>query len=295
MDPNSWYSEVVERLKKADQYRVRSHAGVPLYGDQQPIPPELVGHVRERPVLSPVSVAASSSRDSPEHPKSREGSTKKKPQVEKTTVRPKSAEPVIPHPKEHRSSPKHQPKSSRPRAPKDLPVHGHGDLSGKKKYRAEKSSPVGNKPRAVPRPGGAVSVVNGDDGKVWLRPDSAKDSEKGEEKAGDVPAGSGDVIVNGYPESSKPDADMVNGEVEDSVHDHDHTLDEKDPPRPTHQPITKPPIRVPLTTVKSPEEVTGVRSPDPESWTVPLEIGKGLHWMDGKTPGSASTEDTVDL
>lgn len=327
VDPNSWYSEVVERLKKADQYRVRSHAGVPLYGDQQPIPPELIGHIRERPILSPVSVAASTSRtwkderpskerprpppapvhhrkekkdvtDSPEHPKSREGSTKKKPQVEKTTVRPKSAEPVIPHPKEHRSSPKHQPKSSRPRAPKDLPVHGHGDLSGKKKARAaEKLSPVGSKPRAVPRPGAAVSVVNGDDGKVWLKPDSAKDSEKEEEKekAGDdMPAGGGDVVVNGYPESSKPDIDMVNGEVEDSVHDHDHTLD-KDPPRATQQPITKPPIRVPLTTVKSPEEVTGVRSPDPESWTVPLEIGKGLHWMDGKTPGSASTEDTVDL
>lgn len=49
-------------------------------------------------------------------------------------------------------------------------------------------------------------------------------------------------------------------------------------------------MKVPLTTVKSPEEVTGVRSPDPESWTVPLEIGKGLHWMDGKTPGKIEHE-----
>ncbi|GFV15148.1 uncharacterized protein TNCV_4327951 [Trichonephila clavipes] len=50
--------------------------------------------------------------------------------------------------------------------------------------------------------------------------------------------------------------------------------------------MMKAPAKVPLTTVKSPEEVTGVRSPDPESWTVPLEIGKGLHWMDGKTPAA---------
>lgn len=52
-------------------------------------------------------------------------------------------------------------------------------------------------------------------------------------------------------------------------------------------------MKVPLTTVKSPEEVTGVRSPDPESWTVPLEIGKGLHWMDGKTPGKLHVPFTI--
>ncbi|XP_076358667.1 uncharacterized protein LOC143251158 [Tachypleus tridentatus] len=41
---------------------------------------------------------------------------------------------------------------------------------------------------------------------------------------------------------------------------------------------------VPLTRVKSPEEMTGIKSPDPESWTVPLETGPGLEWMNGQTP-----------
>lgn len=52
------------------------------------------------------------------------------------SVRPKSAEPVIPVAKsEHKS-----PKRTRPRAPRDLPVHGHGDLSGRKKaYKQSKT------------------------------------------------------------------------------------------------------------------------------------------------------------
>ena len=52
-----------------------------------------------------------------------------------SAVRPKSAEPVIPVAKsEHKS-----PKRTRPRAPRDLPVHGHGDLSGRKKaYKQSK-------------------------------------------------------------------------------------------------------------------------------------------------------------
>ncbi|XP_035208704.1 uncharacterized protein LOC118183318 isoform X3 [Stegodyphus dumicola] len=266
-DQHAWYSEVVERLKKADQYRARSHTGAPLYGSEQ-LPLDLL--VRDRTILSPVSVA-SSSRE--EHSRSREGSTKKKSQVEKTTVRPKSAEPVIPVAKsEHKS-----PKRTRPRAPKDLPVHGHGDLSGRKKaYKqsTEKSSPVGMKPRAVPRPQQAS-----DDGKVWMKPDS-----KEEAKAGDG-AKEEEQLVNGFASEESETGKMVNGEGpdeqsvqqkmrEDAKLNGEHYV----------APLTKPPMKVPLTTVKSPEEVTGVRSPDPESWTVPLEIGKGLHWMDGKTP-----------
>lgn len=278
-DRHAWYLEVVERLKKADQYRVRSHAGSSEHGTPE-------GLAAGRAVLSPVSLAASSARtwkddrpvkergrtpvaihrkkdtDAVDYPKSRDGSTKKKHQVEKTTVRPKSAEPVIPVAKsEHKS-----PKRTRPRAPKDLPVHGHGDLSGRKKaYKqsADKSSPVGGKPRAVPRP-------REDGGKVWLKPDSKEDKEGGEE------APKEEALVNGFgseehseehsvqPGMTGDDQPQINGE---------HVV-----------PVTKPPMKVPLTTVKSPEEVTGVRSPDPESWTVPLEIGKGLHWMDGKTP-----------
>ncbi|XP_055953980.1 uncharacterized protein LOC129989456 isoform X4 [Argiope bruennichi] len=258
-DQHAWYSEVVERLKKANQYRERSYTGAPLHSSE-PLPLELL--VRDRTMLSPVSVA-SSSRDHIDYPKSREGSTKKKSQVEKTTVRPKSAEPVIPVKSEHKS-----PKRTRPKAPRDLPVYGHGDLSGRKKAHkqsAEKSSPIGMKPRAVQRPQAPAA----EEGKVWMKPDAAKEEEeaKGEE-----------TLVNGF--ASEDSGKMVNGDDYSVL----QKMKEEAKMNGEHTPVMKAPAKVPLTTVKSPEEVTGVRSPDPESWTVPLEIGKGLHWMDGKTP-----------
>lgn len=51
-DQQSWYLEVVERLKKADQYRVRSHGGT----SETPVGQTV------RAVLSPVSLVASSPR-----------------------------------------------------------------------------------------------------------------------------------------------------------------------------------------------------------------------------------------
>lgn len=50
-DRHGWYLEVVERLKKADQYRVRSHVGTSETPEGQ-----------GRAVLSPVSLVASSPR-----------------------------------------------------------------------------------------------------------------------------------------------------------------------------------------------------------------------------------------
>lgn len=51
-DQHGWYLEVVERLKKADQYRVRSHGGTSETPEGQ----------TGRAVLSPVSLVASSPR-----------------------------------------------------------------------------------------------------------------------------------------------------------------------------------------------------------------------------------------
>ncbi|XP_054719556.1 uncharacterized protein LOC129229302 isoform X2 [Uloborus diversus] len=261
---SAWYTEVLERLRKADQYRARSHTGQTMYGTQHP---DFPFTPRDRVALSPVSVGPSArawkeakdrSRPAPihhrkdkrdaadgmEHPKSREGSTRKKHQLEKTTVRPKSAEPVLPavtSKEQHRS-----PKRTRPKAPRDLPIHGHGDLSGRKKGKGlDKGSPVGIRPRAVAR--------QEEGGRIWLKPD----------KGGDQP------LVNGFAPSEEESSVQTQQDSEQGV---------------APSAIRQPPLKVPLTTVKSPEEVTGVRSPDPESWTVPLEIGKGLHWMDGRTP-----------
>jgi hypothetical protein len=41
---------------------------------------------------------------------------------------------------------------------------------------------------------------------------------------------------------------------------------------------------VKTTQIRSPEEITGIKSPSPESWTVPIE--GGLNWMNGETPNN---------
>lgn len=46
-----------------------------------------------------------------------------------------------------------------------------------------------------------------------------------------------------------------------------------------------PPSVVPLTHVRTPEEVTGVKSPDPENWTVPIENRERLEWSGVNTSG----------
>jgi hypothetical protein len=51
-------------------------------------------------------------------------------------------------------------------------------------------------------------------------------------------------------------------------------------------PLPSGPVRT--TQVKSPEEITGVKSPSPESWTVPID--KGLNWMNGGTPANFDTK-----
>jgi len=54
-------------------------------------------------------------------------------------------------------------------------------------------------------------------------------------------------------------------------------------PRPTSFPIAKMLADGPVKTteIKSPEEVTGVKSPSPESWTVQMDTGGALTWMNG--------------
>lgn len=41
---------------------------------------------------------------------------------------------------------------------------------------------------------------------------------------------------------------------------------------------------VKTTDIKSSEEVTGVKSPSPESWTVEIDTGDPLNWLNGNVP-----------
>lgn len=54
-------------------------------------------------------------------------------------------------------------------------------------------------------------------------------------------------------------------------------------------PEEKPSV-VPLTHVRTPEEVTGVKSPDPENWTVPLENSEQLQWSRVNTQETSTKE-----
>lgn len=52
---------------------------------------------------------------------------------------------------------------------------------------------------------------------------------------------------------------------------------------------------VKVTDIKTPEEATGIKSPEPESWTVEIESDNALIWMNGKEshyPESGHVEST---
>lgn len=52
---------------------------------------------------------------------------------------------------------------------------------------------------------------------------------------------------------------------------------------------------VPLTHVRTPEEVTGVKSPDPENWTVPIESSERLQWSGVNTTDKDSSSGKISV
>lgn len=231
VDPNAWYSEVAERLKKADEYRWRSHGG-PLLGEKSsPYMPEFSNQERCPTFsISPVIASRSPIRSKSSEKKKKSESSKKVP--EGKHVRPKSISLDI-KPREKTSN--------GPTEQKKLKSQINGDETTQESepLLPEKESPI-------------TETKTGEKKTEATRPQTLPNMTDTEN------------LVNGICSPSPP------------------VLRPKLPNRP-----------VPLTTVKSPEEVTGVRSPDPATWTVPLETGKGLQWTDGKTPSGVSTGDSI--
>ncbi|XP_022256825.1 nuclear protein MDM1-like isoform X3 [Limulus polyphemus] len=273
-ETNPWYTEVVERIKKADEYRIRSQ-GRPFYGDHSPLIP---GKSMEDDSPLPTHVLIATSRPSP-----RSASSERK--KDRT---PESRREI---------SPRRQPKAFREGR---TPDGTSGEILSPKKSarpvsvpRGEPSAkgtdvttPPGVKPHPVPRRPPS-SVVNGEEPKVWLKPTTKEKGEKemvnGEQLEKDVDEkdaakGLTESEDQGTKRISPQDAirpsslQTVNGDLEYKS------------PSPLPEPPTGP---VPLTTVKSPEEVTGIKSPDPETWTIPLETNKELEWTDGHIPVDA--------
>ncbi|XP_022246666.1 microtubule-associated protein futsch-like [Limulus polyphemus] len=196
----------------------------------------------------------------------------------------------------------------------------------------------GVRPRPVPRP--SAPLINGDDGRIWLKA-ALNDNSKNEKEKLNKELASYEIekqdgekkpepmkpvkeeLIDGMdhrivpsPQKFEPQSqeeDKITGgftekpSTAEAPHDAREMAPtsrngEKEPIRPnslpavnglangkdTDSPSPLPELthggHVPLTRVKSPEEMTGVKSPDPESWTVPLETGPGLEWMNGQTP-----------
>lgn len=126
-------------------------------------------------------------------------------------------------------------------------------------------SPVDKRPRSADRLQRSKSrekatSAAGVDGKVWIKPKKLDVSGKIEASNG------GEQQKSPRPTSLS----MTNG-VDFS----------KQPPPPL------PSGPVATTKIRSPEEVTGVKSPSPESWTVPIDTNANLNWINGQVPHTA--------
>ncbi len=112
------------------------------------------------------------------------------------------------------------------------------------------------------------------EGKIWLKPkkliQEPNDTNSGTKPSHKSPTASKEVNKpgNGGPKSPRPTSLTAN---DNSKNNSGHV---------SIPPLPSGPVRT--TQVKSPEEITGVKSPSPESWTVPID--KGLNWMNGETP-----------
>ncbi|KAH7937547.1 hypothetical protein HPB49_012999 [Dermacentor silvarum] len=318
VDPNQWYTEVVERLHMADEYRIRSRAGAL----------QTAGPTASHGTTLASRTTDTSEKKSPTKavsPVKAEGNQRKASPAAKTAAATRQKQTSPKAPAKHDDDGAKTPASSRTRAASSPPQRrtplAEADKKDDKKTGKcrpsrprrplqESAAPPAAKPRAVVRP--ASAAVNEQDGKIWLKPQGKPEGEEtvgkeheGTGKAEDAGGGEDGVLVPpattpaesveaatpGSGSERKSDAvrpsslPPMNGSSASSS-----ALASADmaSPSPLPEPQSGP---VPLTTVKSPEEVTGVKSPDPETWTVPLDTGRGLEWTDGQSP--AASEDPV--
>ncbi|XP_022247782.1 nuclear protein MDM1-like isoform X2 [Limulus polyphemus] len=259
-EANPWYSEVVERIKKAGEYRVRSQ-GRPFYGDQSTM---ITRKSVEDESLLPTYVLIATSR-----PSARSASSEQR--KEKTPEA------------KHEVSPRRQPKVMREGHTSKLSRPASVPRFETSEKGSAVTTPPGAKSRPVPRRPPS-SIVNGQEPKVLPKPTTTESTKmevtNGEqlEKDRDEKDAAKELVQSEHKKIEKfspqdavrPNSlQAVNGDLESKS------------PSPIPEPPTGP---VPLTTVKSPEEVTGIKSPDPETWTIPLETSKDLEWTDGHIP-----------
>ncbi|GFR11921.1 uncharacterized protein TNCT_510801 [Trichonephila clavata] len=299
-----WFVEVAERLQKANEYRWRGQGRL-LYSEvsenhKQSL--DTAVHTRRVPTDLPLN------KPKCHQTTSKKGEVKKKEsQLESTGEkkhekeprkqslrRPKSAEPAKAKETVKYKRPATTPpaKSSSHSLPlkKRMPKVEENEKNSKvkigRKQKEDTSKPSNSSKKAQQSP----SLSSG--GKVWLqagRPVSEpteKDDFPVKEHSDAVRPSSLSPISSAS--LSQQDSSKVYNDIEATTRN-EQALDE------TKSTVLQSNV-VPLTHVRTPEEVTGVKSPDPENWTVPIENSERLEWSGvntSDTPSKTKTPEDV--
>lgn len=288
--------------------------------DGQNTPDKTDAHTARRTSSAPARTTSAASQI-PSLSSGPKSSPQEKTSTTSRRARPKSAEPSLSLSKKDTKSPKHPTKqasnipesiikhkesligSSESPSKKDIkhkPITSKTSFKLPSKTSEQVSLPV--KSRPIRASASATAIVNGDDGKIWLKPSTSepktvqcdiKEKEKSSlkeskesskdslsEKEDELSKAESSILPEKSDKTEKKDATRPN--TLPSVNGMDLKNERLNDSASQAEPLSGP---VQLTTVRSPEEVTGMKSPDPESWTVPIETGKGLEWTDGQTPG----------
>ncbi|XP_015905703.1 histone-lysine N-methyltransferase 2B isoform X4 [Parasteatoda tepidariorum] len=287
-----WFVEVAERVQKANEYRSRGH-GHSAYGELLPDiskQPSEVPHHRSKRIPNELQLnlpkcheSTSKKADSKKKETPSEGTEDKK--LEKGTRklrRPKSAEPA---------KAKETVKYKRPATTPPAKLSTHSLPSRKKTPKSEESDRVPKtkqprKPRehASKPPSSSSSSAKksptpssqSSGGKVWLQagpsiPEATgKEDSPMKEHSDAVRPSSLSPISSASVAPQEPSATHNNVEIPNKPEDAKFAVSQSSV--------------VPLTHVRTPEEVTGVKSPDPENWTVPIENSERLQWSGVNTP-----------
>ncbi|KAG8186578.1 hypothetical protein JTE90_020872 [Oedothorax gibbosus] len=284
-----WFVEVAERVQKANEYRWRGH-GHPVYGELLPdIYKQPPADILQRPKRLPSELKLNL-------PKCHQSSAKKNEVKKKDSLSETAA--VEKKPKEVKKQSLRRPKSAEPakaketvkyRRPATTPpakLSSHS-LPTKKRMpkveEVEKAPPKSKtgKKEEIPRPSSSVKksqappTSQSSVGKVWLQSEKHAPSGVDQDNTG-PPKERSDAV---RPSSLAPISSVgAHNETRESEVKENSGLAEIEEIM-----SNVPPSVVPLTHVRTPEEVTGVKSPEPENWTVPIDNSESLEWSGANT------------
>lgn len=263
----AWFVEVEERCKQACKYRARSQNGAtPINPDH---PWDGVA-VKDRNLAALALATRLIVEEKKQERKSRSSSAKPTSRSSQARHQLNSAPASLRDQHSVDSSTKSAPKP----VPRKLPGKAASPVT-----TTDKNNNVGPaKPPMAPKKAPVTtttttSVPKDKEAKVWLKPAKKAAPPAASAKSnGEPPAKpTGKAVPKAVPKAGAKASAAAAAPTNETP--------------PTSKVFDSEPKSVPLRTtqVKSPEELTGIKSPSPESWKVSIEKG-GLNWVNGNTP-----------